>query len=266
MPVLTKKRRIKRKISVRQQKKLSFLFIFAFLMLVFLLVINFADIFSGIITHKGSLFTVTKIETLSYSVYGVSIKDFANEIEAENYADEVAEKGGAGYVYQSGEYFVLGNAYQSLNEATEIKANLKELGYNARIVNIKVDAISKSYRGSNLKLLTSCINWFRNCYNNLYEEGLNFDKKLSNKNQVNSVIAKDLTSLSQLTNELNSVKSNNDKEIKEIILPYFKLCKILLEDILYSNSDNLIYSAELKHASIVVVLHNRTVVKLIEEL
>lgn len=235
-------------------------------MLVFLLVVNFADIFSTIITHKGSLFSTIKIEVASYSVYGVSIKDFANEQDAQKYANEVTQKGGAGYIYHSGEYFVFANAYQSLNEANEIKENLIELGYNARTVNIKVDAVAKVYRGSNQNKLTACLEWFRQCYNNLYEEGLNFDKKLSNKNQVNSVIAKDLTTLSNLIKELGSLKSSSDNEIKQIVLPHFKMCKLVLEELLYSNDENLIYSSKLKQSSIQIVLHNRAIAKALSDL
>lgn len=266
MPILSKSQRKYRKIKSNRAKKLSFLFIFVCLMLVFLIVVNFADIFSSIITHKGSLFSVNKIETSSYSVYGVSIKDYANEEDALNYANSVTNKGGAGYVYQSGEYFVLGNAYQSLNEATEIKENLLKLGYNARIVNIKVDAICKTYRGNNSKSLTACLNWFRNCYNSLYEEGLNFDKNLSNRNQTNSCLANVLTSLAQLNIELNSFKSAADKDIKNAVSPHFKACKELLENLLYNKDSDLIFSSKMKFVSIQIVLHNKLVVKALNEI
>lgn len=266
MPYLAKSRRKYRKLKSNKAKKLSFLFIFVCLIMLFLIVINFADIFSSLITHKGSLFTVNKIETASYSVYGVSIKDYDNEEDATKFANSVSQKGGAGYIYHSGEYFVLGNVYQSLNEATEIKENLLELGYNSRIVNIKVDATCKTYRGNNMKVLLACLNWFRNCYNSLYEEGLNFDKNLSNRNQTNSCLANVLTSLSQLNQELNKLKGSHDKEVKNLILPHFKQCKELLEDLLYSKDENTIFSSKMKCVSVQIVLHNKQIVKNLNEI
>lgn len=266
MPYFTGIKRKYKKINRRTAKKISFLFIFACLILVLLIVVNFADIFSSIITHKGSLFSVTKIETASYSVYGVSIKDYNNQDDASSYALSVSQKGGAGYVYQSGEYFVLGNAYQSLNEATEIKENLQNLGYNARIVNIKVNAISKTYRGNNIKLLTQSLNWFRNCYNSLYEECLNFDKNLSTRNQTNSVIANVLTSLTSLNLELNELKGSSDKELANAIIPHLKTCKEMLENLLYTKNQNLTFSSQIKCTSIQIVLQNSNLVKTINNM
>lgn len=262
MPKNIKKSSKLKRIRTNKQKKLSALFVFAFLILVFLLLVNFADIFSGIITHKGSMFSVNKIETASFSVYGVSIKDFNNSEDALVYSKTVVAEGGAGFIYKSGEHFVLGNAYQSLNEAMEIKQNLINLGYNARIVNIKVEALSRVYRGNNLSLLTTAINWFRNCYNLLYEEGLNFDKNLSTQNQVNGKIAQLLTNLSSLTSKVSLLKQSSDQTIKQVLVPSLNNCKTMLEDLLYFNTSSpLEYSAKIKQTSILVVLENRQVIK-----
>ena len=223
MPTIAKNRLRNKKINTKNKKKLSFLFIFIFLILFFLLIINFSDIFSTIITHKGSLFSNYKIETTSFSVYGVSIKDFNNSEEATEYSQYVIERGGAGFIYESGEHFVLANAYQSLNEAQEIKANL-------------------------------------------YEEGLNFDKKLSNRNQINSVIAKQLTLLTNLINSINEINEGTDLPIKQAIIVPFTNCKNILEELLYNSSEDIIFSSKLKQTSINIVLENKNLVKQINNL
>ena len=141
MSKLIKNKKVKN--LLKTNKKLSVSFVFLAVILFFLLVVNISDIFSSVITNKNSLFFTQKIELPSYSVYALSVDDFKTYEEAQNFSVSVQQNGGAGVVYESGEKFVFVSAYPTLIEAKEIQENLINLGFNARIVNIKIDGISK---------------------------------------------------------------------------------------------------------------------------
>lgn len=262
MPVLTKKQL---KIKKKFKKKWFFPFIFSFLLLFVLLILNFSEFFSSTIIHKGSLFFGSKLETTSYSIYGVSIKDFDNLSDANIFGEYVKEKGGAGFVYESGEHFVLANGYQTLNEAQEIKTNLIKLGYNARIVNIKVDALSKNYKGKNQKKLTNALNFFRKAYDNLYEEDLNFDKKILDRKAINTSLAKNITNISAIISDLNAIKEKADLPLKEAILVPLNNTKQILDDLLKCNFEDTYFSSQLKSACILIVLQNKVLIKTLNE-
>lgn len=266
MPILLLKVKDNNKKRIKNNKKTTIIFIFLLVLLSFLLIINISDIFSSVIANKNGLFYQTKIELPSYSVYAVSVYDFQNGEESLNFSQKVKEQGGCGYVYQKGEYFVFANCYPSLMEAKEIQANLKVLGYNSRIVNIRIDSISKQYKGENAYLIQESINYFRQVFLKLYQATISFDKQLSNQNQINSIIANLLTNLSSLQNKLEKLKTNEDKGLKNIILPQFESCKKQLEETLFFIGDDFEYTSKLKNLFLTLALKNQQIVKDINNL
>lgn len=230
------------------------------------LIVNFSDIFSSLITNKNSLFFVGKLEVPSYTVYGVSIKDFLNLEEAETCAEEVKKQGGAGFVYENGEKFVLLFGYQNLIEAKEIQANFIELGYNSRIVNLKVDAISNKYTGENETQIKNSLTLFRTFYQELSDATIDFDKESISRNQINSVIAKNITNISSAVNDLANIKDNYDLNYKNIILQKLKSLEEMAESLLYSKEDDLLFTSSLKEACIKIVLENQDMNKNINKI
>jgi len=260
VPSLVLKLRKKTKKNYKKHKKTRIMFVFSFILLFFLLIINISDIFSSIITNKNSLFFKTKLELPSYSVYAVSLKDFQNFEQAKEYGEVVKSNGAAGYVYQSGEYFVFASSYPSLMEAKEIQENLKLLGYNSRIVNIKIDAISKEYRGDKVNLLQEGINFLRQSFLSLYQATISFDKQLSNQNQVNSIIAKLLTQLTNLQTKLLKLSSSEDKKYTSAILKVFDYCKTELEKTLFFIGNDNEYTSKLKNLYLNFSIKNKELV------
>lgn len=264
MSKLIKNKKVKN--LLKTNKKLSVLFVFLAVILFFLLVVNISDIFSSVITNKNSLFFTQKIELPSYSVYALSVNDFKTYEEAQNFSLSVQQKGGAGVVYESGEKFVFISAYPTLIEAKEIQENLINLGFNARIVNIKIDGISKEYKGSNCEDIIAILNYFRSSFSKLYETTILYDKNEISLTQVNSVLADLLTQLSTIQNKLNKFKQNEDLTLKQIISVPIGKTKSSLEDALYYAKNDLIFTSKLKQIYISFALSNKEVIKKINSI
>lgn len=237
-------------------KKFSILFFFAFSLVLFALIINFSDIFSSIITNKNSIFYSGKIEVPSYSVYAVSIKDFSSLDDATKCSEEVKKQGGAGYIYENGEKFVLLCGYPNLIEAKEIQNNFLELGYNSRIVNLKVDAVSHKYKGENGYYIEQSIQLIRNIYQDLYQQCIEFDKNNVAKTQINSLIAQNITKIAEYNKLLKNKKSGIDAKFINIISKSFENIENLLKQILYFEEENILLSSKVKEVCLKVVLEN----------
>ncbi|MBQ9792407.1 MAG: hypothetical protein IJW32_01490 [Clostridia bacterium] len=256
MPILMQKKAKMRR-NLIKNSKFSLIFTIFFIILFFLLVINVSDIFSSLITNKNSIFFTQKLEVPSFSIYAVSINDFDNSYQAGEYAKAVKEKGGAGFVYQSGEHFVFVSSYPSLSEAKEIKQNLLDLGYKSRIVNLKVDAILTTYKGNNLQHFLSSVNFFRKAYNTLQIQTISFDKKEASQSQVNSCLAKLLDENINLLNTMQSLSQNQDLPLKQEISVPLKEVKTLLESLLCFAGEDIEYTSKLKQTCLEIVLKNK---------
>ena len=220
------------------------------------IIVNFSDIFSSLITNRNSLFIVDKIEVPSYDVYAVSIEDFSTFDEANIYASQVKEQGGAGLVYESGEKFVLLMGYPNLIEAKEIQSNFIELGYNSRIVNLEVSAISHKYNGNNSKTLKRSIEFFRELYKELTNSVLNFDKKVLQRNQLNSIIAKYIAKVSDLDNNISKLNEFFDADYISIICHKLNVVNGYLQDLVYCDYSDVLYSSFIKEISLKIVFEN----------
>lgn len=249
-----------------KNSKFSLIFIIFFILLFFLLIINVSDIFSSLITSKNNIFSIKKIEIPSYSVYAVSINDFNSYEKAKDYSVAVKQKGGAGVVYNSGEYFVFISSYPSLSEAKEIKQNLLDLGYKSRIVNLKVDAVLTNYKGDNSSLFLSAINFFRKTYNCLQNHVINFDKLELTQSQVNSALAKLLSENISILNTMQNLKHSQDLPLKQLVFVPLTEVKKNLETLLCFTGEDMEYTSNLKQTCIEIILKNKQLVNQIKAL
>jgi len=247
--------------TIKSQKKWSFFFTFTLSVIFVLIIVNFSDIFSSLITHKNSLFFKSKLETPSYTAYAVSIKDFPTTEEAEQCSYQVKNFGGMGTIYKNGESFVLLNVYPTLLEADEIKQNFVTKGYNAKILNINVNAVNLTYKGNNTNSFTNCINFFRQTFLTLYNCTLSLDKNEVNQTKINTSIAKKISEISNLTNTISTLNSSEDSAIKQVILPHFQEAKTQLNNLLSFVGNNYEYTSLLKQTAFKFVCINRQLVE-----
>lgn len=229
----------------KKNKIKNIFFILLFILIDLIVVFNLSDIFSSIITHKRGIFFNEKIEFNSFSFYCVSLKHFQNEIDATNFANKISCKGAMGKVYKNGEYYVLANIYPNLIEAQEIKENLIDLGYDARIVKLSSPLISLNYKGKNKSLILDCLNFLKQTPINLCNFSIDFDSKNIKKSTLNGKLACLLEQSSDILGTFSQSKTKNDEKLYKKLQGIFenldkKIEKVvLLEDNFESCACNL---------------------------
>lgn len=155
-------------------KRKSFLFIIFILLIGVIVAFNIADIISSMIIGKGSIFYNGNMYIPSKTFYAISCNSFSKKDDAILLAGDVASKGGAGYVYQSGDYYVLLSMYSSQVDAQSVKEKLKEDKIDAKIININIPKLEIKFSDSdkNVSLLAE---EFLKVFEFLYDLSVKYD-------------------------------------------------------------------------------------------
>ena len=209
---------------------------------------------SSIITHKGSLLYKDHLQVPSYTIYGVSLDEFKDEFDANTYAKSVQKKGGMGQVYQSGEYYVLAQAYPTLSQALEVQDNLINLDYNSKVVAINVPAIDLVYKGDNKTNAKLTFLQFKNIYNSLFSLCISFDAGNITRVNFNGKLA---YILSQNMEHIKCIPTLGLEENQEKQLTLsLKNVNAYLEQVLYDSSSDTLVSSLIKRQMLCVVQEN----------
>ena len=257
------KKRVKRN---KNFKLRSIIFSFLLTVVFLFFILNLSDIFSSLITNRGSLFSSKKIECSSYNVYAVSITHFDNEIQANQAAIQVSNQGGAGVVYHNAEFFVLTSCYPTLAYAQEVSENLKALGHNSKIVCLNVEEILCDYKGKNSSLFLNSFQIYKSCFNTLYELSLQLDKKQVDYIDVNSNLMQKIKQTQSLKNQLENLTQESDKELKQTSLIYLTELENILNSGIEAVDFGNNYTANLKQILIKIVVLNQQFVDQIKSL
>ena len=218
--------------SLLTNKKRNFVFIFLFVLFFCLLIFNFSDIISSILTNSKSIFIKNRIEVPSYSVYAISIANSNDKNELEVISKKVKSMGGAGIIDANQ---VLLSLYPTLSQAKEICENLKEIGNDqCEIVCFKTDYIIKNYNGNNTSEITNGLKLFRNIIENLFEISINFDKKIFTIQQTKNEIVKILSCT--LSTSLKIKDNCKDEDLKNMLVESYNKEKDLLYKLINFNS------------------------------
>ncbi len=160
--------------KLRQKNKKGFLFLLVLIMLGLVVSFNIADIISSFIIGKGSIFYNGNMYLSSKTFYAISIDSFSNHNEALSCAGQVAQKGGAGYIHQSGEYYVMLAMYSSQVDANSVKEKLKEDKVDCKIVNINIPKLSIKFSDDD-KNIVKVAKEFLNAFDFLYDLSIKYD-------------------------------------------------------------------------------------------
>lgn len=158
----------------RRKNKKGFLFLLVLIMLGLVVSFNIADIISSFIIGKGSIFYNGNMYLSSKTFYAISIDSFMHHDEALACAGQVAQKGGAGYIHQSGEYYVMLAMYSSQVDANSVKEKLKEDKVDCKIVNINIPKLSIKFSDDD-KNIVKVAKEFLNAFDFLYDLAIKYD-------------------------------------------------------------------------------------------
>lgn len=191
-----------------RKNKLGFFFLLVLICVGLVVALNIADIISSLIMNKGSIFYNSKYYISAKNYYAISAGSFRSQDEANTLASSVRQKGGAGYVHLSGDYYVFLSLYSSQIDANNVKDKLKEDGVNASIININVPRLTVSF-ASGEKDAYKMSEEFLKTYDFLYDLSIKYD---SGSIDYDSVIS----SINSKINSLGYCESVNAKS-KEVI-------------------------------------------------
>lgn len=155
-------------------QKRGFLFVIFILAIGLIVAFNVADVISSMIIGKGSIFYNGIMYISSKTFYAISCDNFAKKDDAITLAGTVASKGGAGFVYQSGDYYVLLSMYSSQVDAQSVKEKLKEDKINAKIININIPKLEIKFSESD-KNISKLAKEFLDCFEYLYDIAVKYD-------------------------------------------------------------------------------------------
>lgn len=201
----------------------SSVFWIGIVLIVCLIGINFADIISSLLSYKTSIFSGGKIRVPNSTMYAISLGQVSEITQAEDLANKVIKQGGAGYIYQSGDYFVFASLYDSVIDAKSVVDKLKQDNTQASIVNINIPVIKLNYKGKYEKQLLDGIGFFKKCYQELYKMSLAYDS-----GQITTAKLKDQIS------SLISLSKQTQNSIEKIINKENNTCALMLENKLLS--------------------------------
>ncbi len=185
-----------------------------------------------IITNTSGVFKRQRIEVSSCFYYAVSVEDFDNLEDANNFAVKVKNAGGAGVVCNMGEFFVFSSVYPTLIEAQEIKENLKNLGYGAKIVNLKTLGLTKPYFGNNLNIFCKALIYFRKAFEQLYSLSIDFDKGEKTKDSIEKIITAERGKLAYLKSELLGIDEKDIEGFRQVIIKHLNALGVIFQDII----------------------------------
>lgn len=233
MPKIFRKFKKKHVNNQNHSKKYSILFVILFIILFCVIIFNISDIISSLITQEKSIFYKDKIETTSFTVYAVSVGDYETFDAASSEAQKVIAQGGMGKVYESGEFYLIASIYPTLIEAQEIRDNLRDLGFDSKIININVREVFYDYKAKDKELIVSTINLFRNTFLDLYDLTLKFDSSEIDRLDADEQIASLCAKIASIRSSFLANKNMLQDEINSVIASSL--------DALYDNTYSLLY-------------------------
>ena len=184
--------------------------------------------------------------------YFVEINTFYRYLDANNLANQIQNKGGAGYVYYDDKYHVLASFYPNKEDAEKVCENLKNEYSNASVFVIEATKfkVDRKFSDKENNVLAKLNKANSELFNNLYTIINNYDSSKEQKNQL----------LINIENCHSTYKSSAN-----LIDPYFKNSKYstskqYILDILSCSQDSVDvakeedFSYKLKYNLIKIVL------------
>ena len=243
-------------------KKFSLLFFLVLIVVFVLVVFNIADLFSSVITNKGSLLYGEKIRIPNTIYYGMSVYNSSSKEKCKEKSKEVIKQGGAGCLYQMGDYFVLTSIYLSHEEAREIKENLSKID-SVKIININVPVININYKGNHLSDNNEMFLTYNKLFKKLYDLSINYDTGNISSVEVKKEVGVISSEFGQKIANFDAIYKKEKYEFQNKLLKSLKDIKIEIDNLLTCDSVELMLNSKIKEVYCNIVLEFYNLAKII---
>ena len=124
--------------------------------------------------------------------YAVMLGEYDSRDEATSVGLGASVQGASGYVWEDGNYWVVGSIYTSRSDAESVVDNLKDTNYTLSVKEIKLKKIKLSFDNldnKDVKVIREGLALYDDVYEALYDYSIKFDSKVYNNLAVCSYIS-----------------------------------------------------------------------------
>lgn len=246
--------------------KKSKFYSFTITILMFVLMVVLADLFSSVITIGNFAFLSTQgIKSNSFTIYALSIDKCSTLSQASQVSNEAKLRGGAGYIHsQDGLYYVLLSAYENQNDALKVQENLLENEQSSELITINITeiVIDLSLNANEKTSIQDALSSFKNAYKNLYDFSVSIDTGVKTLSEIKLAVSSYLSDLNKTKTTFETVFLN--KITSEIFKLKLKLTELVMTVNSFVEADyeqQVIYSSNLKETYIKCLIINKNLAK-----
>jgi len=209
-------------------------------------------------TEEPSTDTSKVTETLkanALTMYAIQMNAFSDKDNADAYASELKEKGGAGYILNDGFYRVIAIGFKSEEDAKQVKEELKADGIESHVYKIATAGANMNITATkdNVNAIKSAFEQWEDKFGSLEDIIINLDKGSITPSDACDAIEKTKADLEQIRDQLKTLSSNQNNSsnvLSGLVTLYDNSC-LSLDKILSENSMNKVaISSEIKYTYI----------------
>lgn len=241
--------------KLKKTSKFRRFLIIIFWIIVCVIILIFGRFLSYLLTGANFKFSVNTIKTSELEFYVLSFGEFDNIDDAKSCAIWLENSGGAGYIYKSEKYMVVGRTYFSMDDAKKVKENMGTTRYDSEIKTIRVKpkkVVVKDLNKSDKKAIIANLHSIEKIIKKVDEVDRSIDRNgdtnvsasgeinslkttakeiRNNINRINVVYANQ--SLNKIISFCNSLEDSLDLAVNKLLVSKNELsvCKYLLSEI-----------------------------------
>ncbi len=180
--------------------------IFVILLTIFCiaLCISFAELFSSLITTSGlSSVKDGEVKQNAFNLFAINLYQTETQSLAFENAVLAKKQGGAGYIWEGDNFYVLASCYENEADAKKVQETLQENGTTCSIYTLTFDslAIETTSSGQEKNTLLQSVQIYKNLYKQLYDLSVSIDTQL-----LSEIEAK--INLNEITSNFKKIKAN----------------------------------------------------------
>ena len=198
----------------KNHKKHSKLSIFLTYFVVFLTILLSVGAFSYIFYFKG-IGTFKKTNNLTY--YLLSSSMHADYDKALSYSSEIQNRGGAGYIYKYGQYYVILNAYFSKTDAEKVLNKTKKDYPASKIIIYKIEFNKSRLNDINKNLINVITKNIETSYNIVLSLDTNEITTKQATNMLRTLNSNMKSSIEEYKSHFTSYSSDTQKIIENLL-------------------------------------------------
>lgn len=215
------------------------------------LCLSFAELFSSLITVGGfNAIKSNEIKQSSFTLYAISLYKTDTKAKAQDLAEIVQRKSGAGYIWQSDEgFYVLASCYENLADAQKVKDNLQSSQTTSEIVNLCFQEISvkAEVNEQEKNALLNSVTSYKNMYKKLYDLSVSIDTNLYTEIEAKVLLSDIISEFTKITTNFETLF--NPKLTSSLLELKLSLKNIsnILESLSNFSSSEIPYTSQVKN-------------------